>query len=489
MRGNDLLNKLENIDPAYIEAAAKSPKVKSTSLIRRLGALAACLVLLISAGVGSYIYAEDVKNYNESIKFFNEYGLSTEGLTRGEIKSVYRDITTKSFTYSKTAEVLANSISTDRIEGYEILQENPTPENIENVWNIFEYLDSKHKNKGGINYKYNSEYVDGYRDFVKSNIEKYDGETLVWSASVTEFDIAGYDTVSDGIIVYGQRTFDFSEQPYPAWLAKFDNNGNLKWKTLLSNDLEREDIVKILEHDDGSYAAISRGELKYFCLNLISHDGKPTYFKKTEIGNYGIWNAARLGDGYIVQLGSYIGGQYASIVKVDGEGNVTNEFSYGDKDSYYHITDMIEFNGNIYLSAYAVPNSDDERQAQFSRYELSDIFDYIHKNYNSNLFGISSKELTPMVREKYTALLLVCTPDGGEPKEFFSVKESLGAKLAISADGHLIWNVESIADIHFSPMTSSFSFIGSCNVFRYAFDNTGRLLSQVKTDEIAEYRR
>ena len=36
-------------------------------------------------------------------EFFNEYGLSTEGLTRGEIKEVYRDITARTFSYSKTA--------------------------------------------------------------------------------------------------------------------------------------------------------------------------------------------------------------------------------------------------------------------------------------------------------------------------------------------------------------------------------------------------
>lgn len=65
--------------------------------------------------------------------------MSTEGLTRGEIKEVYRDITTKSFTYSKTAEVIRNSISSDNIGGYEIVQNNPTPEDIENLWNYKNY--------------------------------------------------------------------------------------------------------------------------------------------------------------------------------------------------------------------------------------------------------------------------------------------------------------------------------------------------------------
>lgn len=485
MRGNDFLNQLENIDPAYIEAAAASPKVKSPSLLKRMSTLAACLVLLISAGIGSYIYAEDVKNYNASIQFFNEYGLSTEGLTRGEIKSVYRDITTKSFTYSKTAEVIANSISTDRIEGYEILQENPTPEYVENIWNYMNYVGNYSSAQSGIHYSYNSEYEENYMTLVKSVLEKYDGENLLWSASVTEFVIFGYSEVSDGVIAYGETPTNSSKQISYAWLAKFDNNGQLLWKRMLHNNFKDEYVAKVLEHEDGSYAVITRGDLKYFCLNLLSHDGEPTYFKKTEIGNYGISNAARFGDGYIVQLWSYIEGQFASIVKVDREGNITDNFSYSAKDSYYYITDMIEFNGNIYLSAYAVPKLNDDDNNYGGRYEIAAILNQINKPF----FQVSHENLTDLVRKNYTAMLLVCTPNGGEPQEFYSVDGSLGGKLAISTEGNLLWDVESIAMTYYSPATSSFTIGGSCNVFRYTFDNTGKLVSQNKTGETTGFRR
>jgi len=89
--------------------------------------LPACLVLLISTVSGLTIYAE-AKEYKAAISFFNEYSLTTEGLSRGEIKSIYRDITTNSFSYGKTAEVLQKSVG-----GYEIFQDNPTPEDLENL--------------------------------------------------------------------------------------------------------------------------------------------------------------------------------------------------------------------------------------------------------------------------------------------------------------------------------------------------------------------
>ena len=112
------------------------PKSKPYSRIwNAVASLAACLILVISIG---FITVE-AKEYNDAIKFFNEYGLSTAGLSRGEIKAVYRDITTKSFSYSKTAEVIANSISSDKIGGFEILQDHPTPEDVENLWNYKNY--------------------------------------------------------------------------------------------------------------------------------------------------------------------------------------------------------------------------------------------------------------------------------------------------------------------------------------------------------------
>ena len=50
MRGNDFLNKMENVDPAYVEAAEISSKKKTNTWVK-WSAMAACLCLVIVASV------------------------------------------------------------------------------------------------------------------------------------------------------------------------------------------------------------------------------------------------------------------------------------------------------------------------------------------------------------------------------------------------------------------------------------------------------
>ena len=95
-------------------------------------------------------------------------------------------------TYSKTAEVIRNSISSDNIGGYEIVQDNPTPEDIENLWNYKNYTGGFiGATQTGVHYKYHSEYKEdeslGLEVHDKSYLEKYDGDNLLWSVSISDF--------------------------------------------------------------------------------------------------------------------------------------------------------------------------------------------------------------------------------------------------------------------------------------------------------------
>ncbi len=487
MKNKSLLDIVGEIDDRYIaEAAPAAGKSHRKPVWLKWTAMAACMILLISAHLGLFVIVSEAKEYKAAIEFFNDYGMSADGLTRGEIKAVYRDIITKSFSYSKTAEVIQNSISSNQVGGYEIMQDNPSPEDVENLWNYKNYagrfIDSAQE---GIHYKYRSEYkTDTRRGFEvhdKSYIEQYDGENLIWSVTVSEFEIDGYSIVSDGVIAYGENdTYSY------LCMAKIDLHGNLKWAQTIHNGFKKEYISEILENADGSYAVISRGDLQYFCLSQYTADGKLIHFSKTKVGNYGIWNAARFGDGYIVQLGSYQSHDNTKIVKVDYEGNITEAFSYSGEDAYYYITDMIEFNGHIYLSAYSVPKLADEDKSAGSRYEIAEVLNYL---FDHGIWEISSEELTPMVRDNYTAMLLICDSNAGTPQEFYSVKGSLGSKLSVSDTGMLLWDTESITTTFFSPATSSFIIGGTSYVFRYTFDSSGMLISQEKTGEIVNYRR
>ena len=147
---------------------------------------------------------------------------------------------------------------------------------------------------------------------------------------------------------------------------------------------------------------------------------------------------------------------------------------------------MIEFRGKIYLSAYAVPKGEEDEKGAGNRYEIDDILQYLYEN---DIYEISSEELTPLVRENYTALLLECDPVTGTPQTFYSVKGSLGGTLRVNNTGMLLWDVESITSTYYSPATSAFTIGGTSTVFRYTFDEHGQLLDQGKTGDVVDYRR
>lgn len=454
--------------------------------------IAACLVLAVSlTGVAA---AAEVREYNTAVDFFAENGLSAEGLSREDIKAVYRDISTNRFTNDKTVEVIRRSVP-----GVEILQEEPTPEELSALWNSNVNVWSGSHTNAAAEYKIDYEFPSGaeHWEWDKITVECLrDGETL-WK---TEFPTLGKkwgddelyirdcEMTSSGTAVWGQidcwtEVTESSKSPGRTYglLARIDDSGEKLWERRIDHGFEDEYIGEVIDNGDGTWAVVSRGDLEYLCLSQYDIDGNELSFNKTQVGNKGIWNAARLGDGYLVQLGDYTGGSYAHLTKLDRDGNITDNFVYEGDDCDYHITDMAEFEGRVYLSAYSVPKQTDGG----GRYEIADILGYVFDKGN---YEISSEELTPLVRDNYTAVLLLCDPEGGEPETFYSVKGALGGKLTVE-DGRLKWDAESVVSTFYSPYTSSFSIGGTCRVYRYSFDSTGALVECDDTGETTPYHR
>lgn len=209
-------------------------------------------------------------------------------------------------------------------------------------------------------------------------------------------------------------------------------------------------------------------------------------------------NSVRTGDGYPVQFGDgtniwswpwFGNASSPGVFKLDRDGNL-DSFTYEGEDCDYYITDMIEFEGRMCLSAYAVPKSDSNRRDVPT--EIVNIVDYVKKylkkDYKKDDWGITSEALTPLVRDNYTAVLLLCDPEGGAPETFYSVTGSIGGKLAVNDAGGLVWNVESVVDTYYSP----FGFCrlgGTCQVFRYTFDSRGIMLRREDTGETVHFMR
>ena len=447
----------------------------------RWGALAACLALVVIIGSTAFAFAAEAAEYKNAVAFFEENGLSTEGLSRSEVKAVYRDITQKKFSYDKTAEVIRKAVP-----GWEIQQHEPTPEELAALWdkNIWKNSISEK----GISYRIDSQYVfdekKGFEVFEKSILECYQDGKILWSTEFKDFYIEDYAYTKEGTVLWGQSEIFSTFDTRYGWIALVDGNGSIVWQRRLDHGFKNEYVASILANEDGTWAVISRGDFKYICLSDYDADGKELSFHKTEVGNFGIRNAASLGDGYIIQLWNQFSGDTALLYKMDRDGILTDSFSYEEDDVDYYIMDMVEYEGQVYLSSYAVPKQQDEG----GRHEIAAILDYLFSKEDGG-WDISAEELTPIVRDNYTAMLLICDPEGGAPKTFYSVKGSLGGDLSVNTSGQLEWNVESITTTFFSPATSSFSIGGNCAVFCYTFDAEGNLTGQTNTGNTVPYRR
>lgn len=85
---------------------------------KKLLAVPICALVL----VGGFMITAKAKQSNAAADVFTQNELSAEGLSREDLKTVCRDITTNRFTNDKTAEVIKRSVP-----GVEILQKVPAP--------------------------------------------------------------------------------------------------------------------------------------------------------------------------------------------------------------------------------------------------------------------------------------------------------------------------------------------------------------------------
>lgn len=477
MNKSDLFRAFDGVDDDILERSEVFKVFRRPPAYRTWLAAAACLVVIVSLTGG--ILVAEAKEYNAAVDFFEENGLSTEGLSRSDVKAVYRDITSQHFTYDKTAEVIERAVP-----GLEISQREPTPEELAALWERNMQLNAQPQT--GVSYTIH--YVDrphetlGFDVLDKSVLECYQDGGLIWTAEFPGLCVEDGAHTSAGTAVWGHNDTWSSEQPVYSSVARVDEAGNILWQKQLDHGFQYEYISQVVDNADGTWAVVSRGDFRYLCLSRYDMDGNELFHHATEVGNYGIWNVVRLGDGYLVQLGNTMDGETARLVKLGRDGNVLDTFVYEGEDCDYTVTDMIEFGGRVYLSAYAVPKQTDEG----GRHEIADILAYL---FDSHFWAISSEELTPMVRDNYTAVLLLCDPEGGAPETFYSVKGSLGGKLAVNDTGELAWDVESIVNTFYSPATNSFTIGGTCQVFCYNFDSSGGLLGREDTGETTPYYR
>lgn len=460
-----------------IIARLHEPKPKRRPTGRILAVAVAAAAITAGSVIGAA--AMEAKEYRAAVEFFDAYALPTTELSRSEIKAVYHDITSGSFSLDKTGEIILREVE-GAIEGQAI-----TPSEIEAAWNI-------RNSSGGIavtstkdEYRFEIvEYMDETRGFLMEDCtlaRRYDSsENVLWEVRLDDFNVDGYIPVESGILVWG-HTFTWSSiQPRRARVALITEDGEFRWEK--SHSRYKNDMPSAAVADGERLVVFGRGDFVNLTVTVYDYAGNELLYAAHEVGNYGIRQAVKLGDGYLVRLSNYAEGD--KLIKLDRSGALLDTLTYTADDTSYVITDMLELDGRLYLSAYAFPTPEGG-DAQ-GRSELQPVFESI---FSVKAWNITAEELIPMLRAQYTAVLFLCDPESGEPEQFYAVDGALGGALAADADGHLCWDTQHFADAYFSPATSAFTIAASCNILRYTFAADGTLLGETATGETANYWR
>jgi hypothetical protein len=458
-------------------------------------AVAACIVLAVCIAVGVPALRAEAQEYRDALAFFQANGMSVEGLTRAEIKAVYKDITTESFTYSKTGQVIQNSLTQEQIEGWQIQLEDPTAEDIKEIWNYKSY------NRGFKPYGY-PEYMIQAESIMDSTgtqvidwkyyIERReDGETVKLADVPIRW--GSFYPVSDGVLVLGWDSHrdEFQVERFESWVLKLSHEGQILWMHRLENGFRKESPKRVLENADGTYTLFSCGDQSYLCVSRYTPDGQRTLYKTSPMEHRAIFHAAHYDGGYLLHVGGSVEDIAIRFIRVDQQGNITEGFSYSDTEYIYRIQDMVEHGGKVYISAYTVPRPETFPELMGEpffdlRQEVDRVQDKIHD------YGLQWQEapVAALLRDNYRAVLLICDPkNGGKLETFYTVNGSLGRSLILTEDGTLIWETESFADAYYSPATSAFNIVAQCYVYQHFFDGSGKLYSLGKTDRVTSFVR
>lgn len=471
-----------------LETSGAGKTSRCSFSVKWAAAAAAALALIL--GAGGLFLAREAKAYGEAEAFFTENGLSTEGLSRAEIKAVYRDITTETFTYSKTAYVISHSMKTNSVPGYELFENTETLSK-DMMRDILDVMIAR-KNASGVRYEWGIVYThhdssggEGeWEEETGSFVGKYDGSELIWKKEFSGRYIEKMLVCGDGVLVVDVQ-FDRTFSSAASRAVRIDGNGNVLWDVSFGEKDER--VCALLSEEDGQFTVFSRISGARLSFTRLDSEGKVVKRRITEGFTKGVVKAAHYKDGYLLQLLDYVNSEYASFAKVDGEGVITEIVNLTSALEEYHIVDMIEFEGRIYLSVYAAASEDSGNVFGYPE-GLGSITRYCINSF-SEKHDLDIPELTGMMKDHYTAMLLILEPEGGTVNEFYSVKGGFGGALGIDENGDLTWDFDGISVAAFSPATNAFSFYGYTRSVRYRFDGLGEIKDRSDTGEYKQFTR
>ncbi len=481
MTNKDLLREIGGIDADLIlDAAPDKPKLKKTRPTPwRL--LAACLSLFFVLGTASGLALMlEAAEYREAVTFFEENELSIEGLSREEIKSVYKDITMKTFSYGKTGEVL-NHLS---VELYDSDLGARDSDSLQAFWeNRYFFLHDPADTPG---LRYEREYIPAGidTDFQYARISALDGETLLWKHD-TPFDArVQLLPMEGGVLLYGIRC-DRMSDTFTAFASVLSEAGEILWEYTHGESITRYEaalldgdrIVLLGCHNEQLGEDWSRSTL----FTVLGLDGKVLLSREEPEESYVQYGAlVRLGDTYLAKRND------SELVSFSLSGEPLEAKTYLDGMHGYTIEDIIAYEGKVFISA---------SQILLPEAGQADPFADLEREYWAEWKAAGGEDFdwewqedyTARIRERYISTLFVCDSEGKPRQAYRSVGTLPMGELSVNEEGALSWHIAAIDEAeppNRSPALSSLWYDLLVTEFDLTFDGSGRLTGK---DEVGSY--
>ena len=499
------------------EAQKKSSKHNHVYRSVIKAAITCCLTFAIAiGGISVYAIAAEAKEYREALNFFEENNLSTEGLTRKDIKMVYKDITMKTYSYEKTLEIL-NRIS---VELYSTELDKMDKEKLDEIWNSRGYREY------GISYylglHYNScNYLQGKGDYRYKIVNTYDDsgnryivkykvngniENEIWRYNITDIFRTNLEYITEtvnGLMVFGEKEIQTEYTEYnAAAVFMLDNEGKLKWEYLYPH----YDPIR-LNHESFTALDYNNGEITLFGSGSRCSNGNDNYYRfiiKLDTDGDVLMNneydcdcrttvslVLKMDDRYLIKQNISNIKELTTkteLVLISETGEYINKIDYSTDGISYKIEDMIVYNGNVYISASAPKISEESFKTQLESLwneMLNCHKDYYDKNGTYEGFKTPdeiSERAKKLFITRYDAVLLVCNSELNISKAY-SASDAESGLLSVSGTGKLKWGVirTDTVVIPSTAYTSTLKYADiACTIFAYIFDKTGTFEESVE---------
>ncbi len=470
----------EDVDADAVTSLAtqKAGVVHRRHTARRAALIAACVALLAGILVGCYVAEQN--EYNSAVRFFDLNNLDTAGLSRDDIKRVYRDMTTESFSRDESAELLlqnsdnkeiyATGKSTDRVEGLNISIMNSA--NNADIGTI-EQLYGRYPSDDAVGH---GNIPDKTMYFVGDELEKTAASETVWRTKLPHCYEDYY--ISNGkALIWGSYIYDTKHDYMHTSVALIDDsNGKLLWEKTLDTKYNFDEDAVATINDNGYIGMLTLAtddrfsEEKMLVFRELDDSGEIVTEQEQEQSIIFNNRITALSDGWLAEV-SYSLPQDSladRLIKLSPAGEIQAVWALEDADdTEYEVVAMTEYDGKIYLSV----------QARWYGSQLYD--DLVWDDPSDSGF---TDTLRDTAREVFSSVLFVCDPDSGKPEEFYSVGGTMPGSLSVDDGGCLVWHVGRIVKCGYCPYASSFTFYGFTRRYDYTFDSDNNKLKEEKTD-------